>query len=202
MTKEKMCLILTLQDALFFFLSKQGKVRVVIDYHAINRAFEPNKFPILWRYDMSDPIEEAKVFSRFHLKHFPNHTSVKPDAAGKRTLSKKWNLFEFPFTPTRACNVPFRELMHGIFSAWIGGFQSVYTNDLLLQIKEKNSFLRHLEILHSSLSKHELFVLSKLVNVLLLMWAFSAWSLQSKVAMETRKDETLQPWPKTKYLTT
>ncbi len=75
---------------LFFVREKDNKLRVVVDYRALNRITKRNNLPLPRSDEIFDMLENAKVFSKMDLKTGFHQIRVKPQGFEKTAFNTKY----------------------------------------------------------------------------------------------------------------
>ena len=187
-----------------FFVKEPDKLRGVVDYRALNRITKKNNAPLPRTDEMFDRIGGAKVFSRLDMKTGFHQIRVKPSDVEKTAFNTKYGQFEYLVMPMGACNSPatFQSLMNAIFHDCIDEFLCVYVDDLLIFSKDEESHFRHLEIVLSRLSKHELYVSPKKCELFAREMDFLGLVIgENGIKVNPKKVDILKTWPKPNSLT-
>ena len=184
---------------LFFVKEKNGRMRGVVDYRALNRITKRNNTPLPRSDEMFDRIGEAKFFSKMDLKTGFHQIRMRPEDIEKTAFNTKYGQYEYLVMPMGLCNAPatFQTLMNNIFHDCLDEFMVVYMDDLLIFSKDKESHYKHLEIVLSRLKEHELYVAPKKCeffeeNIDFLGLLIGKDGLQ----VNPEKVEILKTWPK------
>lgn len=113
---------------ILFVAKKDGSLRMVIDYRALNKITIKNRYPLPRIDDLLDQLKEAKFFSSLDLLsgyyQVPLHESDIPKTAFRTPMGS----FQFKMLSMGLTNAPstFVHVMNGIFSGLIGKSVCVY----------------------------------------------------------------------------
>ena len=122
----------------FFIKKKDGGLRLVQDYRALNDVTVKNRYPIPLSSDLVDYLQEAKYFTHLNLRNGYNNIRIKKGHEYKLAFQTPLGLFEplvmyFGMTNTLGA---FQALMNHIFRDLIINNQvAVYLDDILIYSK-------------------------------------------------------------------
>ena len=102
---------------ILFVRKKDGSLRLVVDYRALNCLTIPNKYPLPLIREMLDKSRGGKWFTRVDLKNGFNLIRVASGYGWKIGFRTKNGLFEYTVMPFGLTKAPatFQEMMHTIF---------------------------------------------------------------------------------------
>ena len=145
---------------LFFVKEKEGKLRGVVDYRALNRTRKKNRAPLPPTDEMFDRLAGAKSFSKLDLKTGFHQIRMHPGDVEKTAFNTKYRTFEYLVMPMGLCNAPslFQTLMNNIFYDCVDDFLVVYMDDLLIYSKSYEEHIRQIETVLRRLQENNLFV--------------------------------------------
>ena len=101
----------------FFVGKKDGSLRMVIDYRALNKITVKNKYPLPLIQQLMDQLQGAKVLSSLDLQSGYHQLRVAPDDIPKTAFRTHLGHFQFKVLSFGLCNAPatFQAAMNAIF---------------------------------------------------------------------------------------
>lgn len=110
-----------------------GTWRMCIDYRVLNKITLKNRYP-LPRIDLLDQLQQAKYYTKLHLKFGYHQVQVKEEDTWKTAFKTRQCLYEWLVIPFGLCNAPatFMRLMSDILHPFIDSFVIVYLDDILV----------------------------------------------------------------------
>src|SRR5258708_14372234 len=119
----------------FFIKKKDGKLRFVQDYRALNEVTVKNRYPIPRSSELIDQLREAKYFSHLDLRNGYNNVRIKEGHEHKLAFQTPLGLYEPLVMYFGMTNAPgaFQALMNHIFHDMImAGKLVVYLDDIMI----------------------------------------------------------------------
>ena len=132
---------------ILFVMKKDGTLRMVIDYRAINALTVRNNGPLPLISDLYDKLGGAKVFSTFDLASGYHQILLHESDVDKTAFRTPLGSFAFrvlPFGLTNAGAV-FQAQMNRIFREHLGKFVLVYLDDIYVYSRTAEDHIVHLE---------------------------------------------------------
>ena len=142
-----------------FVDKKDGKLRMCIDYRALNKVTIKNNYPLPRIDDLFDRLAGAKYFSRIDLKSGYYQIRIADGDIEKTACRTRYGSYEFLVMPFGLCNAPstFTTLMNTIFREEMDDFVIVYIDDILVYSKTAEEHARHLEAVLGRLRDNKLY---------------------------------------------
>lgn len=142
-----------------FVDKKDGKLRMCIDYRALNKVTIKNNYPLPRIDDLFDRLAGAKYFSRIDLKSGYYQIRIADADVEKTACRTRYGSYEFLVMPFGLCNAPstFTTLMNTIFREEMDDFVIVYIDDILVFSKTAEEHARHLEAVLKKLRDNKLY---------------------------------------------
>jgi hypothetical protein len=119
----------------FFVKKKDGSLRLVQDYRALNAATKKNKFPIPRIANLTDRLSKSSIFTSMDLRWGFNNVRIKEGDEEKAAFITSKGLFEPTVMYFGFCNAPstFQHMMNEVLKDEIAtGHVVVYIDDILV----------------------------------------------------------------------
>jgi Reverse transcriptase (RNA-dependent DNA polymerase) len=144
---------------ILFVAKRDGSLRMVIDYRALNKITIKNRYPLPRIEDLFDSLQGATVFSSLDLQSGYHQLRIADEDVQKTGFVTPVGTYQFKVLSMGLCNSPaaFMKAMNDIFKDQIGKFLCVYLDDLLIYSKNDAEHLQHLEIVLGILRKNKLY---------------------------------------------
>ena len=99
---------------------KDGSLRMVVDYHALNEVTIKNKYPLLMINDLFDQLQGAKVFSKIDLRSGYHQLKIREQDIPKTAFITRYGLYEYTVMSFGLTNAPAyfeydEQGVHGVF---------------------------------------------------------------------------------------
>jgi len=122
---------------ILFVDKNDEKLRMCIDYHALNKITIKNNYPLPQIHNFVDHLNGASYFNQIDLKSGYYQICVKDVDVEKTTMRKKYDSYEFLVMSFRLCITPstFTTLMNSIFHENLNEFVINYIDDILVYSK-------------------------------------------------------------------
>ena len=142
-----------------FAKKKNGKLRMCIDYRALNSQTIQNRYALPRIDELFDRLHGAKVFSKLDLTSGYYQIAIKPKDRYKTAFRTRYDHYEFnvmPFGLTNA-SATFQTLMNDIFRDLLDVCVIVYLDDILVYSKNKEEHEQHLRQVLQRLKDNQLY---------------------------------------------
>lgn len=119
----------------FFVKKKEGTLRLVQDYRALNAVTKKNKFPLPRIPDLIDRLSKSSVFTLLDLRWGFNNIRLREGDEEKAAFITSRGLFEPTVMTFGFCNAPstFQSMMNEVLKEEIAtGHVVVYVDDILI----------------------------------------------------------------------
>lgn len=143
-----------------FVPKKDGKLRLCIDYRALNKQTIKNRYPLPRVDDLLDQLRHAKVFSKIDLKSGYNQVKIHPEHTHKTAFKTRYGHYEYLVMPFGLCNAPatFQQLMNDVLRPFLDRLVIVYLDDILIYSPNKEQHEKDVRQVMEKLREHQLFV--------------------------------------------
>ena len=145
----------------FFVKKKDGKLRFVQDYRALNLITRKNRYPLPLVDDLIHRLKGAKYFSKFDVRWGYNNVRIRKGDEWKAAFRTNRGLFEPLVMYFGLTNSPatFQTMMNEIFEDLITlGVVSIYLDDILIFTKTLAEHRRISRMVLERLRKHKLYL--------------------------------------------
>ncbi|XP_018409566.1 PREDICTED: uncharacterized protein LOC108785065 [Nanorana parkeri] len=130
---------------MFFVKNKDGSLRPIIDYRALNKITVKNRYPLPLIPELIDRLQDARIFTKLDLRGAYNLIRVRQGDEWKTAFKTRYGLFEYTVMPFVLCNAPatFQHLINDIFRDLLDVCVVVYLDDILVYSKDLESHRKH-----------------------------------------------------------
>lgn len=181
------------------FVRQKGKLRVVIDYRALNRITKPKHTPIPRLDNIFDRSGRARFFSKLDLKSGFHLIRVAPEDIEKTAFNTKYRHFEFLVMSLSLRNSPagFQSLMNKIFYDHIDDFLVIYLENILIYSNSHGEHLRNLRTVLERLRQHELYIRMEKAEIVATETEFLGQMVRwDGIKIGEERLKLVQKWPK------
>jgi len=146
---------------MFFIKKKDGSLRLVQDYCALNTVTVKNRYPFLLISKLISQLCGARYFTKLNVRWGFNNVRIKPGDEWKAAFHTNRGLFEplvmfFGMTNSPAT---FQTMMNDVFRTIIvEGVVVVYLDDILIFTKTEEEHERAVQRVLEILMEHKLFL--------------------------------------------
>ena len=130
-----------------------------VDYRVLNGVTIRNKYPLPRIDDLFNQLQEAKFFSKIHLRSGYYQLKVRESDIPKTTFVTRYGQYEFTVMSFGLTNAPayFMSLMNMVFMEELDKFVVVFIDDILIYSQSAEEHEQHLRIVLERLRAHELY---------------------------------------------
>jgi hypothetical protein len=142
-----------------FVPKKGGKLRLCVDYRALNAVTVKDRYPLPLIDGMLDRLKAAKIYTKLDLKGAYNLTRIKEGHEWKTAFRSRYGHYEYLVMPFGLTNAPavFQRLMNDIFREYLDVFVVVYLDDILIYSASKEEHENHVKIVLQLLRDNKLY---------------------------------------------
>ena len=100
---------------------KDGSLRMIVDYRALNEVTIKNKYPLPMINDLFDQLQGAKVFSKIDLRSGYHQLKIREKDIPKTTFTTRYGLYEYTVMSFGLTNAPayFMSMMNKVFMEYL-----------------------------------------------------------------------------------
>ena len=145
--------------SVLFAKKKNDKLRICIDYRALNSQTIQNRYALPRIDELFDHLHGTKVFSKLDLTSGYYQIAVKPKDHYKTAFRTRYDHYEFNIMPFELTNAPatFQTLINDIFRDLLDVCIIVYLDDILVYSKNKEEHEQHLRQILQRLKDNQLY---------------------------------------------
>lgn len=145
---------------IIFVVKKNGKLRMCVDYRALNKLTIKNRYPLPRIDELMDRLQGATVFSKLDLQSGYWQIRIKEGDEPKTAFRTRYGHFEWKVLPFGLTNAPatFQALMNRILAPYLDQFAVVYLDDILIFSKSAIEHAEHLRLVLQALQDNALYV--------------------------------------------
>jgi hypothetical protein len=142
-----------------FVKKKDGTLRMVIDYRALNRLTVKNKFPLPRIDDLLDKLSGANYFSSLDLMSGYHQIRIRDEDVPKTAFRTPLGHYQFKVLSFGLTNAPatFQSVMNTIFAPLVNRCVVVYLDDILIYSRTPEEHLVHLRQVLEVLRQHKFY---------------------------------------------
>lgn len=143
-----------------FVPKKNGKLRMCVDYRALNAITVKNRYPLPRIDELMDRLQGASVFTKLDLQSGYWQIRIKEEDVAKTAFRTRYGHYEWRVLPFGLTNAPatFQALMNRVLHPYLDKSVVVYLDDILIFSRTPEEHLTHLEQVFSALEQHQLYV--------------------------------------------
>ena len=115
---------------------KDGSLRMVVDYRALNEVTIKNKHPLPM---INDQLQGAKVFPKIDLRSGYHQLKIREQDIPKTAFTTRYGLYEYTVMSFGLTNAPayFMSMMNKVFMEFLDKFVVVFIDDILVYSKNE-----------------------------------------------------------------
>ena len=119
---------------IMFVKKKDGKLRLCVDYRALNEITKKDRHPLPLINEALDRLGGARYFTNLDIKYAYHNIRIKEGDEWKTTFSTKLGTYEYLVMPFGLCNAPaaFQQWINEVLMEYIDVCCIVYLDDVLI----------------------------------------------------------------------
>ena len=144
---------------ILFVAKKDGSLRMVIDYRALNAITIRNRYPLPRIEDLFDQLSKATIFSSIDLQSGYHQIRITAEDIPKTAFRTPFGHYEFNVLCFGLTNAPatFQSTMNRIFAKYLGKFVAIYIDDILIYSRSAEEHKEHLRLVLQLLREKNFF---------------------------------------------
>lgn len=181
-----------------FVAKKDGSLRMVIDYRALNAVTIRNRYPLPRIDDMIDRMAGKTIFSSLDLHSGYHQIAIKPEDIPLTAFNTPFGHYEFLTLPFGLSNsgASFQALMDRIFAPYLNKWLLVYIDDIAIMSNSPEEHEQHLRTVFDLLRLHKLQVRRDKCEFNQPELVYLGHIVgRAGVRMDPRKIEAVRAWP-------
>ena len=130
---------------ILFVPKKTGELRLCVDYRALNRVTEKNRYPLPLISEILDRLSGAKYFTKLDLKDAFHRIRIREGDEWKTAFRTRYGHFEYLVMPFGLTNAPatFQSYIHQALHGLLDEFCIAYVDDILIFSSDRDSYTKH-----------------------------------------------------------
>ena len=142
-----------------FVKKKDGTLRLVVDYRALNNVTVKNRYPLPLTDELFDLVHGARYFSKIDLRTGFYQIRIADKDVEKTAFLTRYGSYEFKVLPMGLCNAPatFMHLMNATFKDYLDDFIIVFLDDILIFSKTLAEHKKHVALALDRLRESKLY---------------------------------------------
>jgi len=144
---------------ILFVKKKDGKLRLCVDYRALNSITIKNRYPLPLIPEALDRLRSARIFTKLDLRGAYNLVRVKEGDEWKTAFRTRYGHFECMVMPFGLPNAPavFQHFMNDVFRDMLDRIILIYLDDLLIFSDNPEQHAEHVRQVLERLIKNGLY---------------------------------------------
>jgi hypothetical protein len=145
---------------IIFVPKKNGKLRMCVDYRALNAVTVKNRYPLPRIDELLDRLQGSSVYTKLDLQSGYWQIRIKEEDIPKTAFRTRYGHYEWKVLPFGLTNAPasFQALMNQVLGPYLDQFVIVYLDDILVFSRTPEEHEHHLHLVLEALEKHQLYV--------------------------------------------
>ena len=181
-----------------FVKKKDGKLRMCIYYHALNKITKKNRFPIPLIDDLIDRLQGASVFTKIDLRWGYNQVQIHQDDIEKTAFCTRYSHYQYKVMPFGLTNAPatFQALVQDILKPLLDICVIVYIDDILIYSRNDKDHVQHIHQVLEILRKHKMYGNMAKCKFFKESVKYLGHVISSKgISTDPKKVDTVKQWP-------
>ena len=145
-----------------FAKKKDGTQRLCIDYRALNKITQKDKYPLPRIDELLDNMSGCEFFTKMDLQQGYHQIRIKPEHVPRTAFQTKFGSYQFRVMPFGLCNAPstFQRTMNNVLTE-CRQFADVYIDDIVIHSHTLTEHLTHLRQVLDILRREKLYAKMK-----------------------------------------
>ncbi|GKA44234.1 putative reverse transcriptase domain-containing protein [Tanacetum coccineum] len=144
---------------ILFVKTKDGSLRMCIDYRELNKLTVKNRYPLPRIDDLFDQLQDSSVYLKIDLRSGYHQLRVRNEDIPKTAFRTRYGHYEFQVMTFGLTNAPavFIDLMNRVCKPYLDKFVIVFIDDILIYSRNKEEYADYLRIILELLRKEKLY---------------------------------------------
>jgi transposase InsO family protein len=144
---------------ILFVPKKGGKLRLCVDYRALNRVTKKNRAPLPLIGEILDRLSKAKVYTKLDLKDAYHRIRIEPGDEWKTAFRCRYGHFEYCVMPFGLANAPatFQTFINEVLGDLVDTICIVYLDDILIYSENEEEHTQHVHRVLERLQQNNLY---------------------------------------------
>lgn len=189
--------------SVLFVPKKNGKLRMCVDFRALNRITVKNRWPLPRIDELLDKLKHARFFSKLDLASGYHQMRINDADQHKTAFIAAGQQFAWRVLPFGLSNAPsqFMQLMLHCLGDLVGKFCLVYLDDILIFSNSRQDHLLHLNAVLQRLNHHGLRIQQDKCEFMQRSINFLGHVVShNRICMDRQKVIAISNWPAPKNL--
>lgn len=137
---------------ILFVPKPNGKLRLCVDYRALNDVTIKNRYPLPLMNELRDRVAGARIFTKLDLRDGYYLIRIKKGDEWKTAFRTRYGHFEYTVMPFGLANAPasFQNMMNEVLREFLDQGVVVYIDDVLIYSENEQ---QHIELVKGVLAK-------------------------------------------------
>lgn len=183
---------------ILFVPKKGGKLRLCVDYRALNRITRKNRMPLPLISEILDRLSKAKIYTKLDLKDAYHRLRIKPGDEWKTAFRCRYGHFEYRVLPFGLANAPatWQAFINEVLGDLVDTICIVYLDDILIYSQNHEEHTQHVRSVLDRLQQHKLFVNLDKCDFRTTQVDFLGYLIDPQgIRMEPQRIEAIKSWP-------
>ena len=183
---------------ILFVPKKSGELRLCVDYRALNRVTEKNRYPLPLISEILDRLSGAKYFTKLDLKDAFHRIRIREGDEWKTAFRTRYGHFEYLVMPFGLTNAPatFQSYIHQALHGLLDEFCITYVDDILIFSSDRDSHTKHVRIVLEGLEQSQLFINSSKCSFYQDRLHFLGFVVSREgISMDPERVRAIAEWP-------
>lgn len=143
----------------FFAKKKDGGLRLVVDYRALNSITRKDSYPIPLTSELIDRLKAARVFTTLDIRQAYYNLRIRAGDEWKTSFRTRYGQFEFLVMPFGLCNAPaaFQRMINDLFHDLVDVYVVLYLDDIIIFSEDPAQHDNHVREVLRRLREADLF---------------------------------------------
>lgn len=186
-----------------FVKKADGSLRFCVDYRALNKITEKNKYPLPPINESLRILAKGKIFTKLDLRSAYNLIRIKEGDEWKTAFRTRYGLYEYLVMPFGLTNAPAtcQQFVNDVLREYLDRFVVVYLDDILIFSEDPAEHDSHVRKVLQKLAAANLFVKGEKCEFDTTSTTFLGFVVTPNgIEMDPKKVSTVKEWPTPKNL--